>query len=319
MTTEAPPEKPPRARRARRFLRDTVIAAVSLGVGLAAVSIAQRDGDNDRVIPTDDRASVAELPIPAGEHAARGGPAGEGDQSADAAPIDDAVRAVTTFLAAERRGDFDASYALLVAEDRERFPSRARWEQAHHEIPEVTSFGPVEQTEATDVRATIRVDLALRPRLDESVGVVAARAAASFVAHNVSGGWRIAFSESSLTPRYPDATGARSVAVAWANARQRCERRAEWAGGLLGVAAEAYAERLCHTTAAVRAGEPVSLDRASGTEPVLAAFGPEASIWARVVRISGPIDLDVVTAPLGEAWVVVAVLQTSSGGSIEPA
>jgi hypothetical protein len=51
---------------------------------------------------------------------------------------------------------------------------------------------------------------------------------------------------------------------------------------------------------------------------VLAAFGPEASIWARVVRVSGPIDLDVFTAPLGEEWVVVGVVQTSADGSTEP-
>jgi hypothetical protein len=318
VTTDTALETPSRSRRARRFLRDTVIAAVSLGVGLAAVSIAQRDDGNGRVIPTDDRASVAQLPISAGKRPAPGGDAGAADQGAEVAPIKDAARAVTSFLDAERRGDFETSYALLVAEDRERFPSRARWDEAHHEIPEVTSFGRVEQTEATAARATTRVDLALRPRLDESVGVVAARASAIFVAHKVAGGWRIAFSESSLTPRFPDERGARSGALAWAKARQRCERRAEWKGGLLGVAAQAYADTLCHTTAAVRAGEPFSLDRASGTEPVLAAFGPEASIWSRVVRISGPIDLDVVTAPLGEAWVVVAVLQTSSGGSLEP-
>ncbi len=133
-----------------------------------------------------------------------------------------------------------------------------------------------------------------------------------------SSDWRVAFSASSLIPRYPDAGGARTAVVAWAEARQRCERGAPWEGGLLGVAAEAHASRLCDTTTPVVAGEPLSLDRAAGTEPVLAAFGPEASIWARVVRVSGPIDLDVITAPLGDEWVVVGVVQTSRGGSTEP-
>jgi hypothetical protein len=313
VTTKSTLERPLRR---RRFLRDTVIAVASLAIGLTAVAIAQRDGDNARVIPTDDRASVAQLPIAAGERAAPGKPSGENPRRT-VAPTDDAARAVATFLDAEQRRDFDASYALLVAEDRERFPSRARWQQAHSEIPEVTSFGSVQQRRATAERATIRVDLALRPRLDETVGVVPAGAAAMFVVRRVNDGWRVAFSESSLTPRYPDASDARTAALAWASARQRCERSSEWQGGLLGVAAEAYAQRLCRTTAAVRAGEPTSLDRVSGTESVLAAFGPEASVWARVVSISGPIDLDVVTAPLGHEWVVIGVLQTSSGGSIE--
>jgi hypothetical protein len=318
VTAETTPEHPPHPRRARRLLRDAAIAIVSLGVGLAAITMVQRDDGNDPAFLTDDRASVAALPLPAVDDRAQGDRAPV-EPSREFAPIDDPTRALMTFLGAEQRDDFERSYALLVAEDRELFPSHARWEEAHRGMPEVTSFGPVEETERSAASVTFRVDLALRPRLDETIGVVAARATGSFVARQVGGDdWRIAFSESSLTPQYPDAGGARAAAVAWANARQRCERSAEWDGGLLGVAAEAYAESLCDTTATVRAGEPVSLDRASGTEPVLAAFGPEASIWARVVRLSGPIDLDVVTAPLGEEWVVVGVLQSSDGGSIEP-
>lgn len=282
------------------------------------VAFAQRDGGDDPVFLTDDHVSVAELPLPAVDNRAQGDPAPV-ESTREFAPINDPTSALTTFLDAEQRNDFERSYALLGAEDRQQFPSHARWEEAHHGMPEVTSFGPVEQTEQSDASATFRVDLALRPRLDETIGVVAARATGTFVARQVGDAdWRIAFSESSLTPHYPDDSGAREAAVTWANARQRCERSAEWEGGLLGDAAEAHAESLCDTTAVVSAGEPVSLDRASGTEPVLAAFGPEASIWARVVRLSGPIDLDVVTAPLGEEWVVVGVIQTSNGGSTEP-
>jgi hypothetical protein len=318
VTTETTPELPPRPRRARRFFRDAAIATVGVAVGLGAVAIAQRDGGNDPAFLTDDHVSVTELPLPAFDPVTLGDRAPV-EPTREFAPINDPASALATFLDAEQRDDFERSYALLVAEDQEQFPSRARWEDAHHGLPEVTSFGPVEQAEASDASVTFRVDLALQPRLDETIGVVAASATGSFVARQVGpDDWRIAFSESSLIPHYPDDSGAREAAVTWANARQRCERSTEWEGGLLGDAAEAHAESLCHTTAAVRAGEPVSLDRASGTEPVLAAFGPEASIWARVVRVSGPIDLDVVTAPLGEEWVVVGVIQTSNGGSTEP-
>jgi hypothetical protein len=293
-----------------------MIAVVSLGIGLGAVAMAQRDSGADRV-PTDDRASVAELPFDEIEH-------GDGEHAAEEparelAPIDDPARALMTFLDAEQREDLGVSYALLVSDERELFPSQARWQDAHHEIPEVRSFGALEETERSDASVTFRVEVELQPRLDETIGAVPPRATATFVAREVEpDDWRIAFSESSLTPHYPDASGARSAALEWADARQRCERSVEWEGELLGVAAEAHAERLCDTTADVQVGEPGSLDDAVGTEPVFAAFGPDASIWARVVRVSGPVDLDVVAAPLGDEWVVVGVLQTSDGGSIEP-
>lgn len=290
---------------------------LSLGVGVGAVAFVQREDGTDPAFPIDDRASVAELrlPAPIGSRDTATTPA----QSAAFAPIDDPAEALTTFLEAHQGDDFERSYVLLIDEDREQFPSLARWQAEGHVRAEVTSFGSLEQAERSETSAIFLVDLALRARLDETIGVVPARATGSFVVRRVGeGDWRIAFSESSLTPHYPSDSGAHEAVVVWADARRRCERSAEWEGGLLGVAAEEHAQRLCTTSGPLRVGEPVSLDSASGTEPVLGAFGPEASIWARVVRVSGPIDLDVITAPLGEEWVVVGVVEASNGGSIGP-
>ena len=84
----------------------------------------------------------------------------------------------------------------------------------------MTSFGPVEETERSDVSVTFRVDVALQPRLDERHGAVAARATGTFIASQVGvDDWRIAFSETSLTPQYPDESGAREAAITWAGAR----------------------------------------------------------------------------------------------------
>ena len=38
------------------------------------------------------------------------------------------------------------------------------------------------------------------------------------------------------------------------------------------------------------------------------AFGPAAAQWARVVSLDGPLPLDVVTAPMGDRWLVVGVV-----------
>ena len=44
--------------------------------------------------------------------------------------------------------------------------------------------------------------------------------------------------------------------------------------------------------------------------PFLAAFGPEASTWARVVTVTEPVPLRAVVAPIGQEWLVIGVLPT---------
>ena len=99
----------------------------------------------------------------------------------------------------------------------------------------------------------------------------------------VDGGWRVQFAASTLVPRYADERGASDAVVVWARDRQSCTDAAEleWSGGLLGVAAEARAAALCETAGEIRVADPITLDAVIGVEPVLAAFGPEASVWAR--------------------------------------
>lgn len=313
VTTQTTSDLLPRPRRARRIIRDSVIAIVGVGVGLGAVAVIQRDDESRTAFLTDKHVSVTKLALPAGGlDASDDNPRQE--SAAELAPINDPSTALETFLDAEKRDDFGASYALLSADDRQMFSSPAQWEDAHNEMAKITNFGSFQQGGATDNGVTFTVELSLEPRLDTTIGAVAARATGTFTVRQLNpGDWRIAFSDSSLAPHFPDDSGAKEAVISWANARQRCERAEEWEGGLLGNAAEAYAERLCKATTPPSVSDPFPLDRASGTESVLAAFGPEAATWTRVVRVSGPLDLDVITAPLGEKWVVVGVIQTSIG------
>ena len=52
---------------------------------------------------------------------------------------------------------------------------------------------------------------------------------------------------------------------------------------------------------------PAPLSALTNPAPVVDAYGPGASTFARVVRLSGSATLDVVTAPLGASWVVIGV------------
>jgi hypothetical protein len=165
---------------------------------------------------------------------------------------------------------------------------------------------------ADDQRAEAGSSLDLVPVLDEVVGLVPAHATATWVAVHEGGVWRVSLEDSSLQPVWPsDATAAAAVED-WARARQECqsgEAIGEFAGGVLG--SPAIADALCKRDGDVRVGGAEQLDGTDGA-PVFAAFGAEAQAWARVVEVSDPTPLRAVVAPLGDTWLVVAVLPAPS-------
>ena len=208
-------------------------------------------------------------------------------------------------MAAEARGDFAASHAMLSAGDRLRYASIPTWVAAHKALLPVTAL-QVGQVSGGDQRAEVVGTAELRSSLDEVLGLVPARARATWVAVAEDGGWRVAHGESRLDPLYPPDAAAPQAVEAWARARTSCEAAPEYEGGLVG--APALAERLCRAPGGVRVGPPALLDEEVDATPVLAAFGPDATAWARVVELHAPHRLRVVVAPVGDTWLVVGVL-----------
>ncbi|MET1001044.1 MAG: hypothetical protein ABWZ15_04475 [Acidimicrobiia bacterium] len=296
---------------AARVARDISVGALGLLIGLAGFAILRDDGSDG--LRVDERRSVERLELAPDVAAA---PEDVARTAPDPAAVATTARAaVDAFFAAEQRDDFAASFNQLSSDDQEHYGSPAAWEQAHRDIPEVTGYA-ITGVEETAGGAEVNVDLSLRAGLDEVVGLTPGRATAAVSSIAQSGGWRVQFAASTLTPRYADERGARDAVVAWARDRQACTDVAarEWSGGLLGVAAEARAAALCETDGEIRATDPATLDAALGVEPVLAAFGPEASVWARVVTVQAPLHLDVVTAPVGDEWIVIGVADSASAG-----
>jgi len=220
--------------------------------------------------------------------------------------------AVERFLAAEIGGDYPTSYGLLSATDREEIGSSREWEAVHGQLPLVTGF-TLGSSSSDSTRAEVDADVTFKPSLDETLGLVPARAQAVWIAVAEDGGWRVARSESQLTPQYPDESGAASAAEAWAQARTDCRAEAEYDGGLLGAVGPVAA--LCDAPGPVEVGDITSLEPGVGVEPFLAAFGPEVLSWARVVAIAGPVSLAVVLAPVADRWVVIGALESLPGGS----
>jgi hypothetical protein len=221
----------------------------------------------------------------------------------EAAPTPDG--AVTRFLDAEVASDFAASYRSLSASNRVLSGSAAQWVADHDTIPPFVSYR-IRSVAVSGARAEVGADLALRPSLDQVRGLVPAHASGAFIAVAEDGGWRLAWSDSVLTPRYPADDLAPEAVVRWADDRRACRRGPEYAGGLLG--APRLVAGLCGARRAVAVDRARLLPERAAAEPFLAAFGPSAHQWLRAVRVRAPVRVDVVVAPLGEHWLVVGVL-----------
>jgi hypothetical protein len=145
----------------------------------------------------------------------------------------------------------------------------------------------------------------LQPRLDEVAGMVPGRAIVDWAVVAEDGGWRVDLDGTESRAVLPSDESAAEAALAWARARQDCRPAGEYEGSLL--LSPTLADGLCERAGRFTAEPAAALETLPDAAPVIAAFGGEATEWARVVRIHGPDDLAVVTAPLGDTWVVVGV------------
>lgn len=300
------------SRTVRRLIRDGAIVACCGAVGFAAAAAPRLfetagGSDGGRANPRIGLSDLAD-----GRDPATGVASGPSDVEppgpAAATPVD----AVERFLSAEVRADYATSYGFLSAADRAELGSRSEWEAAHGQIATPTGL-TLGTTRRDGVRAEVEAELTFEPALDETRGLVPARASAVWIAIGEDGGWRVARSESRLSPQYPDATGAVSSAQVWAQARVACRTDAEYEGGLVGSNGQVTA--LCNATGPVTTGGVTNLEPGVGVEPFLAAFGPDVLSWARVVPVTSPVPVSVVLAPVGDRWVVVGALDSVPGSS----
>jgi hypothetical protein len=300
--------------RRQRIFRDCAVVAVALTVGFGVSALVNTVRDRGGRGHASEGRSL--LGARSGRNAAAGyqppATAANGSLSipssdntpAPAAPTPRA--AIETFLDLEVKQDFAASFGSLSAPDRLKQRTRPEWVAEHDHLSPITGY-----TITGIDGSTVRVDLQLRAGIDYVRGLTPAHATAAFSAVPEDGGFRIAYASSAVTPSYPPDAGAVAAAQSWADGRQACGHPAELAGGLLG--ATYLAAALCGASGAVAVGAVGALPDSPAVEPLLAAFGPDVGRWARVVPVSSPVQLSVVTAPVGESWLVIGVLAASPG------
>jgi hypothetical protein len=298
-------------------LRDAIVVlfAVAVGFGLALVPHVLNDsGGDDTASPTNanprvqlsqlsDARVAKPLPPPMADPASVEPPA---------APANTPVAAVTGFLDAEAAGDFASSYGSLSGPDRLRAGSHGEWTTLHAQLPTIRGF-TLGGTRTAPDRAEIAAEMEFQPGLDTIVGLVPARAKATWIAVAEDGGWRVDFDNSTLVPEYPPDAAAVDAATSWVSARAQCRRAPQYRDGLLGVTA--VAADLCGARGQVRVGTAAPLRAGTGVEPFVAAFGPDVFTWARAVSVESPAPMSVVLAPIGDRWVVIGVLESLPGDS----
>lgn len=271
-----------------------VVAGLAVGAGVT-LALSERGGDGQ----------------PSALDPAVVTPTTTGDE-ADAPPGAGAatpVAAVEGFLDAEIDDDLTASFAFLSAEDRAELGSPAGWVAAHADIlAPVTGYEVQEADEpaASDGAAEVVASVSFEPGLDEVRGLVAERAEITWATTtDAAGSWGIDLGATTVEPLYPSDEGAPAGVARWAEAHHACGPAPAWDGTLKG--SPAVAERLCGAEGPVEVGPPLPL-MSVDAGPFLAAFGPGAGEWARVVAVTAPVELRAVVAPIGQNWLVIGVL-----------
>jgi hypothetical protein len=286
---------------ARRASRLGLAALPAVGAFSVAFALVRFGDDGPRRYDDDRSVTTLDLPVSA---TAPSEPAMTADLSTavDAAAGPEA--AVTAFLAAEQAGAFADSFTLLAAEERARTSATA-WIARHADLPDIVDFEVVDSSPSTGGRAEVTVRAALRPQLDEVVGLVPSAGDLTLTTVAEDGQWRVRFADSRLVPDYLGDGTAAADTRAWVARRAGCMPADEYGGGLLGAGAAVLAEQLCGAFEPVEVGAPRLLDDSPDADPYIAAFGPEVLEWARVVPVSSPAQLDVVVAPYGDRWLVI--------------
>jgi hypothetical protein len=216
-----------------------------------------------------------------------------------AATPDAAVRELLDALVA---GDATRSFSSLSAPDRARLGPLESWQASLVSLPHYRSYAVT-----VDDGEQVTTEVAIEPRLDETVGYVPARATVTWTTRPEDGGYRVAFSEIETKPVLPSDASAVPAATAWVEARQSCQAGATYPGNLLGQ--PTLADALCHAPGTYRAVAATALETFRDPTLLLDAFGPGAPLFVRVVRMDGPTPFEVALAPLGETWQVVGLME----------
>ena len=219
---------------------------------------------------------------------------------------DSPAAAVTSFVNAAIAGDLDTAWSLVGTADQARLGYKQRIaEQAY-------ASGWKGFSATSTVGDSVVGTLTQTPKVSDIDGVIAAQGNLRVQTIKEGSDYRVLWSRKSIVQAYPELSVAQDGAVSsavsdWTRSRQACDAMPanEFSGGLVGVVG--LAAKLCKTTGDPVLGVVSDLEALDEPQPIIEAFGGTALQWARVVSVSAPVPMDVVVAPRGTEWIIVAV------------
>jgi hypothetical protein len=271
--------------------RNAGIGLILAGLFLAASSTACSDGGPDEVRepPTPSSSSASTTTTEPGESPT---PRATGGEALDA------------LLRAEQDADHATSFRLLDPSGREQYRDVAEWTRRRVQLPAITGFS-IERDSGRQVVALVEH----QPGLDPFTGLSAAKERQTWNASKVGDGYLLG-AEPNVDYVLPPDDEASAAVLRWAEAVQACNQAVaesrQAVRPLFGVSVGA--RRLCGSSAALATGEVTKLDGGPRSADLVAQYSTDALAWARVVPLRGPDpQVQVVVAPIGASWQVVAV------------
>jgi hypothetical protein len=218
----------------------------------------------------------------------------------------EAVRALTD---AALKGNADLAWSTIAPVDQTRIGYKQRI------IEDVRAAGWTTVDVVGSTSSSVSLHVTQIPRISEVDGVTMRSAEVIIPTIVVGTDTKVLWSRRTTHQMYPDRSSevdqkVADTALAWAKSKQACTTNpaSEFANGLSGVVG--LGPSLCGTTKAIVVGAVGDLDALDDPQPIIEEFGASAMLWGRVVTLGAPIPMQVVLAPFGDEWVVVALAHT---------
>lgn len=220
--------------------------------------------------------------------------------------------AVTAFLDPLADGRPADAFPLLDEASRRRYPTVASWVRAQADRATPLSFTVGALRPSPDRPGAFEVELSAThtSSLDPIRGLVPSRSTSVWLVRLENDAYRVSANPLAFRPVLPGDASATAAVQGWVNLLAACDTSAAAA---LQVTANLYGpaglvRTPCETRGTWTAGEPTGLDRSPDPRVFLAAFGPEAGTWARLVPVRGPSGgFLAAVAPMGDGWQVMGV------------
>ncbi len=216
-----------------------------------------------------------------------------------------ATEAVSSLIDSVIAGEFETTFSLLTPNEQRRAGSSQRL------AAELGPLGWKSYAVTATAAGSVTAEIVQSPRVSDIDGVISPTATVIVPVVADASGFTLTWSRRVVMAHHPERsaqsdTEVSQAAIQWAQAAQQCSAAPlEYFGGLIGVTG--LADQLCRATGTPTVESVGDLDSLDEPQPVIDGFGSSSATWARIVHLTAPVAMNVVLAPDGDRWMVIAI------------